>query len=421
MFKLLEGVRVIECAMLFNGGAVGMHLGDLGADVIKIESPGKGDYLRDFLGQIVPHVSPAHAQTNKNKRSVELDVHTEAGRALFFELIKTADIFVDGFRAGACDEMGIGYEAQRRVKPDIVYVQHTGYGAEGPYAAIPTHGQQMNALAGGMPCEVGADGFVHFARGRQFMGGTEQSGAGPAVGAPVAALAAVSALVQRRNTGEGAYIDVSAADAVLAMSWIGGAYAFNKHRLTSRVGLSDEASADQVGGGSARYQLYETKDQGFILFCGIEPKFWRNFCRAVGREDLAGTIKADGPVDFGHNEDALRHDLSEIFRTRTQAEWTEIAAKHDIAMGPAPRLEDVANDPHIASRGVIVDGLHPTAGTITYLGFPAIISGQRYGAVRHAPLLGEHTAEVLAEFGVDRTRLDELSAAGVVGKIGAAS
>lgn len=416
MFKLLEGVRVIECAMLFNGGAVGMHLGDLGADVIKIESPGRGDYLRDFLGQIVPHVSPPHAQLNKNKRSVELDVRTAEGRELFFALIRDADIFIDGFRAGACDEMGIGYDAQKAIKPDIVYVQYTGYGADGPYAAIPTHGQQMNALAGGMPCEVGEDGLVHFVRGKQFMGGTEQSGPGPSVGAPVAALAAVSALVHRDRTGKGAYIDVSAADAVLAMSWIGGAFAFNKHRLTSRVGLADESKADEVGGGSARYQLYQTLDDRFMLFCAIEPKFWRNFCAAINRPDLVETIDQGAPVDFGHADDALRKTLTEIFKGRTQAEWTKIAADHDIAMGPAPRLEEVCEDPHIAHRGVIVDGVHPAAGPFTYIGFPAVISGDRYGEVRPAPALGEQTAEILSELGVNAARLAQLRAAGVVGK-----
>lgn len=416
MFKLLQGIRVIESAMLFNGGAVGMHLGDLGADVIKVESPGRGDYLRDFLGQIVPHVSPPHAQINKNKRSIELDVRQPEGRALFFELIRTADIFIDGFRAGACDEMGIGYDAQRAVKPDIIYVQHTGYGAEGPYASIPTHGQQMNALAGGMPCAVGPDGFVHFVRGQQFMGGTEASGPGPAVGAPAAALAAVAALVQRQRTGEGAYIDVSAADAVLAMSWIGGTFALNKHRLTSRIGLADEDKSGEVGGGSARYQLYQTRDDRFMLFCAIEPKFWLNFCRAIGRDDLSASIDQSGPVDFGHGQAGLRHELTAIFRTRTQAEWTDLAARHDIAMGPAPRLEEVRDDPHIRSRGFIVDGEHPTAGTISYLGFPAIISGQRYGEVQPAPALGQQTSDILADLGIGPERLHALRAKGVIGK-----
>ncbi|WP_448661593.1 CaiB/BaiF CoA transferase family protein [Sphingomonas sp. CJ20] len=402
MFKLLEGVRVIESAMLFNGDAVGMHLADLGADVIKVEAPGRGDYLRDFLGQIVPHVSPPHAQVNKNKRSIEIDVRSDAGKALFLELIATADIFIDGLRAGVHDALGVGYAAQCQVKPDIIYVQHTGYGAHGPYASIPTHGQQMNALAGGMPAEVGADGFVHFTRGTQFMGGTEQAGAGPAVGATAAAFAATAALVQRQRTGKGCYIDVAASDAVLAASWIGGSFLLNGDKLTSRIGLADESASGEVGGGSARYQLYPTADDRFILFCAIEPKFWGNFCRAIGREDLIATIDPHAPVDFGHAETALRQELTTIFRSRSQADWTQLAAEHDIAMGPAHRLQDVVTDPHMVARGVIVEDDHPRAGRLGYLGFPAIISGERYGAVRPAPELGEHTAEILADLNARR-------------------
>ncbi|MGE0741740.1 MAG: CaiB/BaiF CoA transferase family protein [Hyphomonadaceae bacterium] len=416
MFDLLKSVRVIECAVLFNGDAVGMHLGDLGADVIKLEGPGRGDYLRDFLGQLAPHVSPPHAQVNKNKRSIELDTRDAEGLQVFFELLKTSDIFIDGLRPGACDAMGIGYEKLRAVKPDIIYIQHTGYGAEGPYATIPTHGQQMNALVGGMPCELGPDGFTRFVRGKQFMGGTETCGPGPSVGAPMAALAAVAALVRRNATGEGAYIDVAASDAVLATSWIGGTFMLNKHRLVSRIGLADETAADEVGAGSARYQLYPTKDDRFVLFCAIEPKFWKNFCRAVGREDLIATINANAPVDFGHAETDLRRQLTDIFRQRTQAEWTQIAADHDIAMGPAHKLEDVASDPHLAQRGVVVEDDHPTAGKIGYLGFPAIVSGQRYGRVKPAPALGEHTTEVLDALGISPETQTKLRERSVIGK-----
>ena len=120
MSDLLHGVRVVECAVLFNGDTVGMWLGDLGADVVKVESPAQGDYLRDMLGQVVSHHSPAHVQVNKNKRSMTLDLRRAEGRSVFWDLLRTADVFVDGFVAGACDAIGIGYENQREFKPDIV-------------------------------------------------------------------------------------------------------------------------------------------------------------------------------------------------------------------------------------------------------------------------------------------------------------
>ena len=155
-----HGIRVVECAVLFNGDTVGMWLGDMGADVIKVESPEQGDYLRDMLGQIVPHHSPAHLQVNKNKRSLTLDLRRDEGRDVFWDLLRTADVFVDGFLAGACDALGIGYERQREVKPDIVYCHCSGFGATGPYARVPTHGQMMNALAASVPLATGDDGLV---------------------------------------------------------------------------------------------------------------------------------------------------------------------------------------------------------------------------------------------------------------------
>ncbi|HTY29791.1 MAG TPA: CoA transferase, partial [Mycobacterium sp.] len=157
---LLSGIRVLESAQLFNGDTLGALLGDLGADVIKIESPFRGDYLRDFLGQVTPHNSPAHMQINKNKRSVALDLRKDRGRELFWKLLDTADVFVDGNSADAMEQLGVGYQAQKARRPEIVYCQYTGYGATGPYSTIPTHGQMMNAAAGATLVETDEEGFV---------------------------------------------------------------------------------------------------------------------------------------------------------------------------------------------------------------------------------------------------------------------
>src|SRR5258708_27679615 len=154
MIRLLQGVRVIESAMLLTGDHLGTLLGDLGADVIKVERPPAGDYIRDFLGQIRPRYSPAHVQVNKNKRSVGLDLRQPESLEVFWRLMATADVFVDGAAGDAAASLGIGYEEQRRRKPDIIYCQVSGYGA-GPYAGVPTHGALMNALAGRSPQVVG--------------------------------------------------------------------------------------------------------------------------------------------------------------------------------------------------------------------------------------------------------------------------
>jgi crotonobetainyl-CoA:carnitine CoA-transferase CaiB-like acyl-CoA transferase len=399
MIKLLEGVRVLECAVLFNGDQTGRLLADMGADVIKVESPGFGDYLRDFLGQITPHHSPAHLYVNRNKRSATVNLRSEEGRALFFDLLRTADVFVDGFAGDACDRLGIGYDDQRAVKPDIVYVQCSGFGATGPYANIPTHGQMMGALGGGVELQMGEDGLV------EQLGGL---GDGTVVGATNAAMTAVAALVRRHRTGEGARIDAAGSDAVMAVQWFQSTYLWNDDRLTDRRGMP-RASAHP----SAKYHFYETKDGKFLLFCGIEHKFWRNFCAEVDRPDLLESPE-DAPVDFGGGSGDLAHALQEIFHQRTLAEWMDAALRADIAMGPANQAGDLLDDPHLATREIIVEHDHPHAGRIREVGWPAPVGGQPFEITRPAPLLGEHTDEVLAEIGVDRDRLAGLRADGTI-------
>jgi crotonobetainyl-CoA:carnitine CoA-transferase CaiB-like acyl-CoA transferase len=398
MIRLLEGVRVVECAVLFNGDQTGRLLGDLGATVIKVEAPGVGDYLRDFLGQITPHHSPAHLYVNRNKRSMTLDLRSEKGREIFFELIKSTDIFVDGFAGDACGRLGIGYEQQRAVKPDIIYAQCSGFGAAGPYASIPTHGQMMGALGGGVTLETGADGLV------KELGGL---GDGTVVGATNTALTALAALIQRGRTGAGAYIDGAGSDAVLATQWFFATYAWNDDRITDRRGMAG-------GETSAKYHFYETSDAKYVLFCGIEPKFWTNFCRAVDRPDLIAASDDSAPVDFGGSTVGLAQTLAAIFRSRTQAEWTQIAIAADIALGPANQVADVRADPHLLQRGILHESVHPHAGPFTSVGWPAPVRGQPFSIEHPAPLLGEHTDEVLTELGFDRAAIERLHADKVV-------
>jgi crotonobetainyl-CoA:carnitine CoA-transferase CaiB-like acyl-CoA transferase len=397
--RLLDGVRVLECAVLFNGDQTGRLLGDLGATVIKVEAPGVGDYLRDFLGQITPHHSPAHLYVNRNKKSMTLDLRSDEGKRVFFELLETADIFVDGFAGDACRRLGIGYEDQRAVKPDIIYAQCSGFGAEGPYAEIPTHGQMMGALGGGVSLEMGADGLV------KELGGMSD---GTVVGATNTALTALAALIQRDRTGEGAYIDGAGSDAVLATQWFHPTYAWNAARLTDRRGMpgGDESTA--------KYHFYETSDQKYVLFCGIEQKFWANFCRAVERPDLLDVNDDSAPVDFGGNSAGLAGTLAEIFRSRTQAEWTQIAIDADIALGPANQLDDIREDPHLQARGIVHESVHPHAGPFTSVGWAAPVSGQPFSIEHPAPLLGEHTDEILSEIGFTASEIEKLHGDGTV-------
>ncbi|MYB03200.1 MAG: CoA transferase [Acidimicrobiaceae bacterium] len=412
MSDLLSGVRVLESAVLLNGDTLGMLLGDLGADVIKVETPPAGDYLRDILGQIEPRHSPAHLQANKNKRSIALDLGNDGGREVLWDLLEGADVFVDGFTAGASDRLGIGYEQQRSRKPDIVYCQYTGFGSVGPYARMPTHGQMMNAGAAAVTLTTADDGFVRPAENRELMWGTSIGGDGTAAGAVHAALRVAAALYRRQVTGEGCFLDVSAADAVVAQGWIGAVYGLNYDRITDHTGLKDPGAEPLTG---AKYQYYRTSDERFVLFCCIEPKFWERFCRLVGRDDLIGTQLEQGPVDFARDADELRRELQAVFETRTQREWVDMAIRERVPIGPAHQgVASLRDDPQMAARQIMVEGHHPIAGSFTYVGEPAIVDEQPYAVPRPAPAFGAHTTEILTEIGYDESRIAELFAEGIV-------
>jgi crotonobetainyl-CoA:carnitine CoA-transferase CaiB-like acyl-CoA transferase len=412
VLKQLEGIRVLESATLFTGDHVGTLLGDLGADVIKIESPFQGDYLRDFLGQITPHHSPAHLQVNKNKRSVTLDLRQAGGREVFWRLLETADVFVDGNAGDALDRLGVGYDEQRKRKPDIVFCQVSGFGHTGAYANVPTHGQMMNALAACTPMEMGDDGLVRPGSPDRAMGGMSSAGEGTANAGIYAAYHVLAGLVRRLGTGQGCFIDVSGTDACIASAWINATYELNDERIADRATMPATGQSAQA---SAKYQFYETADHKFVLFCAIEHKFWEHFCRAIDRPDLASRSNASAPVDFAAGELELRRELQRIFHTRTLQEWMKIAVEHDVTLGPAPsHLPQLLDDPHLRQREIFYDGEHPGAGPFTYIGQPAVIEGQSYEVWRPAPGLGEHTREVLAELGLTEDQLGQLASKQVI-------
>jgi crotonobetainyl-CoA:carnitine CoA-transferase CaiB-like acyl-CoA transferase len=246
---------------------------------------------------------------------------------------------------------------------------------------------------------MGADGLV------EELGGL---GDGTVPAAVYTALSAVAALQYRLRTGEGVYIDGAGSDAVLAQQWFPAVYAWNDARLTNRRGMS------QGNGRNPKYHFYETKDHHFVLFCAIEPKFWENFCRAVGRTDLLESHNREAPVDFGGAYDALAHELQSIFHERTKAEWADLARVHDIALGPANQVADLRSDPHLKARGIIHDSDHPVAGPFTAVGWPAMVSGQPFDVAKPAPVLGQHVDEVLTELGYDERQIGRLREDGVV-------
>ena len=402
---LLNGVKVVETGVLMTVDFLGRLLGDEGADVVKVETPQLGDYLRNIMTRFAPDWSTFHLTLNRNKRSLTCDARTAQGREVLARLLADADVFITGNVGDTNTKLGLDYDAVKAIKPDIVYCQATGFGATGPYAQVPTHGQMMDALGGGAPpMRLDDRGFV------EATGAAVSGSGGVVIGPLYAAFGVAAALSRASRTGEGCYIDVSCADAVIAAKWLGALAMLNPDKV------EEGTARDSTGGGaggSAKYQYYETKDGKFVLFCAIEAKFWKNWCMAAGREDLLGDHRDDLVVDFGRGEDELRLEIQKVFHTRTASEWMDIAVEHDIAMGPALRFDEIQDDPHLLARGQVVTEHNPVFGDLLTLGNPIVVPGSDF-QIRSAPSHSQHTDEILAELGYDEAARAELRARRVI-------
>lgn len=413
MLDLLKGVRVLECAMLPTGDNTSRLLGDLGADVIKVERPGYGDYLRMLGGLMAPENSPFHLACNRNKRSMLLNLRSDRGREIFFDLLRTTDIFVDGFASDACDKLGIGYRAQRQVKPDIIYCQANGFGRAGPYGRIPGHGYQFQSVAGAVSLKEDEEGLMWELPGggdvKDYFGGSLD---GPLVGAVYAVMTTLAALQRRERTGQGAFIDTAACDAVVAMQQTDEVLQWNLSKIYDRsqppppFGTSPHERP--------KYSHFKCKDGKHVQLAAIEPKFWANFCRAIGRQDLMEQHDTTLPVEFFGIDPQLVYTLRDVFMTKTAQDWVQIAIDYDVPLVPTNSRMEALQDPHLLARDALETRVHPAVGEFTMPGWPAIVEGQHYETFRPAPSLGEHTAELLAELGMGEADLAELRSSGVI-------
>ena len=364
-----------------------MMLADLGADVIKIENPALGDYLRFH------ETRHLHLQTNKGKRSLALDLKQRAGQEIFFRLLSTADAIVTNALADRNNRLGIGYDQVKKHKPDIVYCQNTGFGATGPYRELPAHGHMMDALAGAMPMKLNADGLVGpDDKYKRRTGSLQTAGEATSMGALYAAFHVAAALAQREKTGEGCYIDVSSSHAVLASAWIAAATQIN--RPERRGWWQNEENLRPV----ARYQAYITRDDKFLLFCPEENKFWYKFCDLVGRPDLKDQERGE----------SLRREVQSILVQRDRDDWMALALKHNLPIGPIhDGIDEVMADPQFQARPMFVDS-EIGEQSFTYVCQPAIVDGVMANRPTTAPELGQHNNELLCELGYSSEQIQTL-------------
>jgi alpha-methylacyl-CoA racemase len=383
----LTGLRVLDLSRLLPGPFCTLLLADLGADVVKIEDTVGGDYIR-WTPPLHGEYSAMYYTLNRNKRSVKLNLKTDAGREAFMKLAAVADVVVESFRPGVMDRLGVGWEALHAVNPGLVLCSISGYGQNGPYRDRAGHDLNYMAVAGALDMTGTADGTV-------AMPGVQVGDLGG--GAMNAAIAILAALHHRNHTGEGQHCDVSMLDGVVAWLSIHAARHFEE-------GLAPGPGTTYLNGAHPCYNVYRCKD-GWMSVGALEPKFWSALMEAMELPHLVGEAFAQG-----EESRRVHAEIETVFLTRTRAEWAERLAGRDVCCEPVLHMGEVFENEQVRHRGLEVEA--GQGGPLPQVGFPFQLSATP-PRVRHAaPGYGENTAEVLAEVGYDAAALEELRAAG---------
>ena len=389
----LTGITVLDLTRLLPGPYCTLMLADYGAEVIKIEEPGRGDYIRSREPGL-NGIGARHLTVNRNKKSVELNLKTEAGIEIFNKMARDADVIIEGFRPGVMERLGIGYEQISKINPEIVYCSLTGYGQTGPYRSLPGHDINYAGYSGILSLNGEADG-------KPVIPGVQIADIG---GGSLMALSGIlMALLHREKTGKGQHIDVSMTDG--AVTWL---YAAASDYFVS--GDVPERGKNRLDGQFAYYQLYETKDGQFLSIGASEKKFWDRFCDLVERPDWK-------EMHEGHTEvqNKMKQDLTDLFKGRTKQEWMELLSLEETCVGPVNTIDELFCDPQIQAREMLCEQDHPVAGRIKQIGFPIKFSETPGEMHTHAPILGEHTKEYLIGLGYKEEEYKNLMDEGVIG------
>lgn len=365
----LKSIRVLDLSRLLPGPHCTMMLADFGAEVIKVEHPELGDYIRDFHPKLNEDSAMFHS-LNRNKKSVTLDLKSNTGKEQFLQLVKTADVLVESFRPGVMKKLGLDYEELKQMNPGLIYCAITGYGQDGPYADKPGH--DINYLSySGLLNLMGQKNLKPMIPAAQIadIGG----GSLPAV------IGILLALFERQRTGEGQLVDVSMLDGV--MSWL------HMSLPNHFVGQEQRRGQDLLTGGYACYQVYETKDNRYLAMGGIEEKFWREFCEGIGRKEFIPLLHA--PLD---EQQRLINEIQEIMLEKNLEEWMEVFFEREACVSPVNTFDEAVADPQVVARDMIQTINDSASGEQKQIGIPIKLS-QTPGQIRtRAPRLGEHNS-----------------------------
>lgn len=406
--QLLAGVRVIESSLL-GPGHVATFFADLGADVIKVESPA-GDYIRQMTWPMIGDVSLLHLHTHRGKRSVTLDLKSDEGRQLYKDLVATADVVVEAMRPGTLAKLGLGYEELKAINPKIVFATLSGYGATGPYRDMPSHGIAYDTWSGIVQPVTDDEGFKRIPPNMPNVG----INVGPMVGA----IAILAGIIKARETGEGCEMEMAQSDAAAYMDW----YRIESERAYMRPddevtgNASDDYERRPAGLAGmwegVRYQMYEAVD-GHVLFMASEQAFWKNFCEGIDRMDLFEKWPGSKFADHARGNTELQRELQKIFMTKTCQDWLDFANEHNTTLAPVNTPANIGDDPQFQARM----GFYPIDEVgCEQLPLPVFVDGDPLPCPTMAPTVGEHNDAVMAEvLGKSADEIATLKEAGAFG------
>ncbi|MGC8659842.1 MAG: CaiB/BaiF CoA transferase family protein [Desulfomonilaceae bacterium] len=383
MESALSGLKVLDLTMNLPGPYMTWILALLGADVVKVENPSGGDYSRALMGD--GNSSPFFEAVNRNKKSVTLNLKDPEGKSIFLSLLKTCDVVIDGFRPGTMERLGLGYDDTSKVNPRIIHVSISGYGQTGPYRLRAGHDVNYLALSGILA-------MTGVQNGELALPGVQI--ADLAGGSLMALTGLLSAIIQRAKTGKGQFVDVSMYHGLLSMA--------------TMVFAGVDAGLEQpepvkmtLNGRYPCYGIYKTLDGRYMSLGALEFKFWKNFCQAVGRDDLIDS-------QFAGSEIVV--ELQQLFASRTQREWTEFMAEVDACCEPILNLHEAVNSELAHSRSMV----HQDIEGRRFLMSPLKLSESPPASQLAAPRLGQHTREILTELGVAEAEIERLATKGVI-------
>ena len=389
MARALDGIRIIDFSKALAGPYCTMLLSDMGAEVIKVEMPGKGDDSRGWGPPFVEGEAAYFMSINRNKKSITLNLKDNKAREIAFKLIEKADVVLETNRPGVMKKLGLDYESVKAANPGIIYASISGFGQTGPYSKRPGFDQVIQGYGG-------------------IMGLTGEKGGGPLkVGIAVtdiatgmfAAIGILSALYNRQVTGKGQYVDASMLDG--QVSWLtyqGGRY-LASGKVPERIGSAHPLIVP--------YQDFEASD-GFINIAAGNDNLWKKFCDVAGLQDIADDPKFATNAKRVENRDEVVGIVSKVIKTKTMQEWLDLLNEAGIPCGPIYTVDQIFKDPQVLARDMLVEVDHPKCGKVKVTGCPIKFSETPAEITAAPPVLGQHNEQILAELGFDNAAVEKL-------------